>query len=95
MKRLPIGIQTFEKLVGEGFAYVDKTRFVADLGGEGGGYYFLSRPRRFGKSLFLSTIKAAFKGKRDLFRGLDGLCTMKRLSPGWSEPGAIETRRWA
>jgi len=70
MKRLPIGIQTFEKLVGEGFAYVDKTRFVADLGGEGGGYYFLSRPRRFGKSLFLSTIKAAFEGKRDLFRGL-------------------------
>ena len=70
MKRLPIGIQTFEKLVQEGFVYVDKTRFVADIGREGCGYYFLSRPRRFGKSLFLSTIKAAFEGKRELFQGL-------------------------
>jgi Holliday junction resolvase-like predicted endonuclease len=70
MKKLPIGIQTFEKLIQEGFAYVDKTRFVEDLSKAGGGYYFLSRPRRFGKSLFLSTLKAAFEGKRDLFRGL-------------------------
>jgi len=69
MKKLPIGIQTFENLIDEGFAYVDKTRFVHDLA-VGGKYYFLSRPRRFGKSLFLSTIKAAFEGKRDLFSGL-------------------------
>jgi Holliday junction resolvase-like predicted endonuclease len=70
MKKLPIGIQTFEKLIRRGFTYVDKTRFVAGLGDTGGGYYFLSRPRRFGKSLFLSTLKAAFEGKRKLFEGL-------------------------
>ncbi|MFO7883705.1 MAG: AAA family ATPase [Desulfobacteraceae bacterium] len=69
MKKLPIGIQTFENLIQEGFAYVDKTRFVKELASQGK-YYFLSRPRRFGKSLFLSTLKAAFEGKRKLFKGL-------------------------
>ncbi|MEA2060518.1 MAG: AAA family ATPase [Thermodesulfobacteriota bacterium] len=69
MKKLPIGIQTFENLILEGFAYVDKTRFVKELASQGK-YYFLSRPRRFGKSLFLSTLKAAFEGKRKLFKGL-------------------------
>ncbi|MDW8324918.1 MAG: AAA family ATPase, partial [Burkholderiales bacterium] len=54
-RRLPIGIQTLAKLRGEGCYYVDKTPFVARLA-EGGGYYFLSRPRRFGKSLFLDTL---------------------------------------
>jgi len=68
MKKLPIGIQTFEKLIEEGYAYVDKTKFVANL--SQGEYYFLSRPRRFGKSLFLSTLKSAFEGKRKLFDGL-------------------------
>ncbi|MBS3780901.1 MAG: AAA family ATPase, partial [Desulfovermiculus sp.] len=68
MKNLPIGIQTFEKLINKECAYVDKTYFLSSIGK--GGYYFLSRPRRFGKSLFLSTIKAAFEGKRELFRGL-------------------------
>ena len=68
MKKLPIGIQTFEKLIEENYAYVDKTRFVAGL--SAGGYYFLSRPRRFGKSLLLSTLKSAFEGKRELFQGL-------------------------
>lgn len=68
MKGLPIGIQTFEKLIRENYVYVDKTRYVSILGK--GGYYLLSRPRRFGKSLFLSTLKAAFEGKRDLFKGL-------------------------
>ena len=68
MKKLPIGIQTFEKLIRENYVYVDKTHFVSLL--EEGGYYFLSRPRRFGKSLFLSTIKAVFEGKRELFEGL-------------------------
>jgi Holliday junction resolvase-like predicted endonuclease len=70
MKKLPIGIQTFEKLIQEGFIYVDKTRFITELNESGGGYYFLSRPRRFGKSLFLSTLDAAFQGKRELFDGL-------------------------
>jgi hypothetical protein len=69
MKKLPIGIQTFENLIEEGYAYVDKTRFVADIVTQNK-YYFLSRPRRFGKSLLLSTLKAAFEGKRELFQGL-------------------------
>ncbi len=69
MKKLPIGIQTFENLIEEGYAYVDKTRFVADIAAQNK-YYFLSRPRRFGKSLFLSTLKSAFEGNRALFQGL-------------------------
>ena len=69
MKKLPIGIQTFQNLVQEQYCYVDKTPFLLGLASRGK-YYFLSRPRRFGKSLFLSTIKAAFQGKRELFQGL-------------------------
>ena len=68
-KKLPIGIQTFEKIVQDNYCYVDKTHFVRQLI-DGGTYYFLSRPRRFGKSLFLSTLKSAFEGRRELFRGL-------------------------
>jgi len=68
-KKLPIGIQTFEKMVQDNYCYVDKTHFVRQLV-NGGTYYFLSRPRRFGKSLFLSTLKAAFEGRRELFQGL-------------------------
>jgi len=69
MKKLPIGIQSFEKLRSEGCYYVDKTPFIKKLVDEGD-YYFLSRPRRFGKSLFLDTIKQAFLGKKELFTGL-------------------------
>ena len=69
MKKLPIGIQTFEKLIEGNCYYVDKTSFISELT-QAGDYYFLSRPRRFGKSLFLSTIKAAYQGKKDLFQGL-------------------------
>jgi hypothetical protein len=68
-KKLPIGIQTFENLILEGYTYVDKTNFVLDLALEAK-YFFLSRPRRFGKSLLVSTLKAAFEGKRELFQGL-------------------------
>ena len=68
-KKLPVGIQTFENLIREGYYYVDKTRFLQEMAFQGK-YYFLSRPRRFGKSLFLSTIKSAFEGKQDLFHGL-------------------------
>ncbi|MDE7410358.1 MAG: ATP-binding protein [Muribaculaceae bacterium] len=67
--RYPIGIQTFEKLIEGGFTYVDKTRFIAQLVKEGQ-YIFLSRPRRFGKSLLLSTMESYFEGRRDLFKGL-------------------------
>ena len=67
--KLPIGIQDFESLRKDGYLYVDKTEQVYRLVSEGR-YYFLSRPRRFGKSLLLSTIKALFQGKRELFKGL-------------------------
>lgn len=67
--KYPIGIQNFEKLRTEGYIYIDKTMHVRKMIDEGC-YYFLSRPRRFGKSLLLSTIRAYFEGKRELFKGL-------------------------
>lgn len=67
--KYPIGIQDFEDLQRNGYAYVDKTNFVYKLADEGK-YYFVSRPRRFGKSLFLSTLEAYFQGKKELFKGL-------------------------
>ncbi|MEM1725491.1 MAG: AAA family ATPase, partial [Thermoplasmata archaeon] len=69
-KKLPIGIQSFEKIRTENYYYVDKTEYIYKLVNSGGSYYFLSRPRRFGKSLFLDTIKQAFLGKKELFQGL-------------------------
>ncbi len=68
-KNLPIGISSFEKIRSEPYYYVDKTPFVAKLVSEGK-YYFLSRPRRFGKSLFVDTLKQAFLGRKELFQGL-------------------------
>ena len=68
-RRLPIGIQTFRTIREEGHYYVDKTAFAARLIEEGT-HYFLSRPRRFGKSLFLDTLKELFEGNEPLFRGL-------------------------
>lgn len=67
--KYPIGEQSFEVLREEGFLYVDKTKYVEKIV-EGSKYYFLGRPRRFGKSLFLSTLKCFFEGKRSLFKGL-------------------------
>jgi len=67
--KYPIGIQNFAEVRRNGFVYVDKTAFVYKLVSEGK-YYFLSRPRRFGKSLLLSTFEAYFKGKKELFDGL-------------------------
>lgn len=67
--RYPIGIQTFSTIIEEGYIYIDKTQYIKCLK-DSGKFYFLSRPRRFGKSLFLSTLKAYFEGKRDLFKGL-------------------------
>ena len=69
MKKLPIGIQTFSEIIKSNYYYVDKTKVLSELVANGK-YYFLSRPRRFGKSLFLDTLKEAFEGNRDLFRGL-------------------------
>jgi hypothetical protein len=68
-KKLPIGIQTFREIREENHYYVDKTPFALQLA-ELGKYYFLSRPRRFGKSLFLDTLKELFEGNRALFEGL-------------------------
>ena len=67
--RYPIGIQTFSKIIEEGYSYVDKTGFIPALLSHGQ-FIFLSRPRRFGKSLLLSTLEAYFEGRRDLFKGL-------------------------
>ncbi len=68
-KNLPIGISSFVEIRSEPYYYVDKTQFVAKLVSEGK-YYFLSRPRRFGKSLFVDTLKQAFLGRKELFLGL-------------------------
>ena len=69
MQDLPIGIQTFEDIRNEDFVYVDKTKHLFNLVRKKG-VYFLSRPRRFGKSLTLSTLESMFKGQADLFKGL-------------------------
>jgi hypothetical protein len=69
MKKLPIGIQTFSELIEDQHYYVDKTPLIAELV-ETGKYYFLARPRRFGKSLLISTLKSAFSGEQALFKGL-------------------------
>ncbi|MDS4022259.1 MAG: AAA family ATPase [Candidatus Competibacter sp.] len=69
MKKLPIGLQNLREMRTQGYAYVDKTPFVAQLA-EQGKYYFLARPRRFGKSLFVDTLAEAFAGGRELFEGL-------------------------
>ncbi|MDE7377702.1 MAG: ATP-binding protein [Paraprevotella sp.] len=79
-RKYPVGIQNFEKLRQEGYYYVDKTALVYRLANTGN-YYFLSRPRRFGKSLLLSTLEAYFQGKRDLFEGL----AMEKLESQWTE----------
>ena len=68
-RKLPIGIQTFREIREEGHYYVDKTAFIRRLV-DGGKHYFLSRPRRFGKSLLLDTVKELFEGNEPLFRGL-------------------------
>ena len=76
--KYPIGIQQFEKLREEGWVYVDKTSHIHQLVSKGS-YYFLSRPRRFGKSLLISTLKAYFEGRKDLFQGL----AMEQLEQEW------------
>ena len=78
LQNLPIGIQNFEKIRNDGYLYVDKTEFVYRLATTGS-YYFLSRPRRFGKSLLISTLHAYFEGKRELFDGL----AVSRLETKW------------
>ena len=78
--KYPIGVQTFEKLRQESFVYVDKTALMYKMVNESS-CYFLSRPRRFGKSLLLSTLKAYFEGKKELFEGL----AIADLEKDWTE----------
>ena len=79
MTKYPIGLQNFQGLREDGYAYVDKTAFVYELATTGK-YYFLSRPRRFGKSLLLSTIEAYYRGKKELFKGL----ALEKLEKNWT-----------
>lgn len=76
----PVGVQNFEKIRKEGYAYVDKTALIHRLV-KLGTYYFLSRPRRFGKSLLISTLEAYFSGKKHLFEGL----AIEDLETEWNE----------
>lgn len=78
--KYPIGIQNFDKVRTDGYVYVDKTQHIFNLVNTGQ-YYFLSRPRRFGKSLFLSTIRAYFEGKTELFEGL----ALGKLEEKWEQ----------
>lgn len=80
VRKLPIGIQSFEDIRSQGFLYVDKTALIYKMATMGKPY-FLSRPRRFGKSLLLSTIEAYFQGKRELFKGL----AIEKLETDWLE----------
>ena len=83
-RKLPIGIQTFEKIIQEDYLYVDKTAYVHSLVKKGG-QFFLSRPRRFGKSLFLSTLYAYFEGKKELFEGLEIMKLEKDNPDAWQD----------
>lgn len=78
--KYPIGIQSFDRIIEDGYVYVDKTALVHKLVTEGK-IYFLSRPRRFGKSLLISTLKNYFLGKKELFKGLD----IDALEKDWTE----------
>ena len=79
MMKYPIGIQNFGEVRRGGYVYVDKTALIYKMASEGK-YYFLSRPRRFGKSLLLSTMESYFSGEKELFRGL----AMERLEQEWT-----------
>ena len=70
VNKYPVGIQTFEEIREKGYLYIDKTKYIVDFREKGMKYVFLSRPRRFGKSLFASTLQAYFEGRKELFEGL-------------------------
>ena len=81
LKRCPVGIQTFSEIIENNYVYVDKTEYVYRLTHSDAKYFFLSRPRRFGKSLFTSTLRSYFEGRRDLFKGL----VISGLETEWTE----------
>ena len=81
LKLYPVGIQTFEEIITRNLLYVDKTEYVYRMTHSGGKHFFLSRPRRFGKSLLVSTFKSYFLGKKELFKGL----AIEKLEKDWTE----------
>lgn len=93
-RKCPVGIQTFERIRKEGYLYIDKTSLIYDLVHESGSAYFLCRPRRFSKSLLLSTMQTYFEGRRELFDGL----AMVKLETDWErhlviriDPSTVKT----
>ena len=80
-KLYPLGIQTFEEIIKNNLLYIDKTEYVYRMTHSGGKHYFLARPRRFGKSLLVSTLQSYFEGKKGLFKGL----AIEKLEKEWTE----------
>lgn len=81
IKQYPLGIQTFERIRKEDKLYIDKTEYIYRMTHSDGTYFFVGRPRRFGKSLLVSTMQSYFEGKKDLFKGL----AMEQLEKEWIE----------
>ncbi len=81
LKLYPIGIQTFERIRREDLLYIDKTEYIYRMAHTSGKFFFLGRPRRFGKSLLVSTMQSYFEGKKDLFKGL----AIEQLEKEWTE----------
>ena len=81
LRQYPIGIQTFEEIKKSGYLYIDKTEYIYRMTHTNGKHYFLGRPRRFGKSLLVSTMQSYFEGKKELFEGL----AMQQLEKEWTE----------
>ena len=81
LKLYPVGIQTFEEIIKRNLLYVDKTEYIYRMTHTSGKYFFLSRPRRFGKSLLVSTFQSYFEGRKELFKGL----AIERLETEWTE----------
>ena len=81
LKLYPVGIQTFERVIKENKLYIDKTEYIYRMTHTSGTYFFLSRPRRFGKSLLTSTFQSYFEGKKELFKGL----AIEQLETEWTE----------
>jgi len=80
-KLYPIGIQTFEEIRNKDYFYIDKTEYIYRMAHTNGKYFFLGRPRRFGKSLLVTTLQSYFEGKKELFKGLE----IERLETEWTE----------
>ena len=80
IKLYPVGIQTFGEIRKRNLLYIDKTEFIYRMAHSGGCYFFLGRPRRFGKSLLVSTFDSYFSGKKELFEGL----AIEQLEQDWT-----------